>query len=116
MDHPRIDADLDHGRRDHDGDENIGRRRRQSGAEDRAEDKGQQDHGDQIDARGLNQHAAELSWDASDDQRACHDRQGREQESQIGDHVGKCVEKPYDWLDQSARRPLTQHRHEIDDE
>ena len=61
--HPRIDADLDHRRRDHDRDQDIGRRRRQAGAEQRAENEGQHHHGGEVDA-GQPRSGSRRAWSA----------------------------------------------------
>ena len=50
MHDPWIDADPDHRRSDHDCNQDIGRRRRQPGAEDRAEYERQHDHGGEVHA------------------------------------------------------------------
>ena len=90
---PWIDADLDHRRRDHDRDQDVGRRRWQTGSEDGAENEGEHDHGHEIDARRIDQQAAELGRHAGDDERARHDRQRREQQREVRDHLHVGVEK-----------------------
>ena len=58
---------------DHDRHEDVDRRGRKPGAEDRAEHESHGHHGRHIDASRVDQKRAQLCWDASDDQGSRHD-------------------------------------------
>ncbi len=93
MHDPRVDADADHRRRDDQSGQDVSRRRRQAGAEECPEQKGEHHHGSEVNAGRLYDQTADLGGHAGNDERPGHNRQRRQEQRQIGGHVGEGVDE-----------------------
>ena len=73
---------------DDDGADDVGRRRRQAGANQPAEDIGHQDHRNDVPGAEIEQHRTHPVDEAGDGEQADHDAERRQQQRQVGRHVG----------------------------